>query len=52
MSSSARTVLVVDDSAFMRKLVSEILATDGAPVEYGEPLIALMPHEAIGRAAD
>ncbi|HEY9521976.1 MAG TPA: acetyl-CoA carboxylase biotin carboxyl carrier protein [Thermopolyspora sp.] len=32
--------------------VSEILATDGAPVEYGEPLIALMPHEAIGRAAD
>src|SRR5690349_9763916 len=29
VSSSKRTVLVVDDSAFMRKLVSEILATSG-----------------------
>lgn len=29
MSSSQRTVLVVDDSAFMRKLVSEILSTSG-----------------------
>ena len=29
MSSSQRTVLVVDDSAFMRRLVSEMLATSG-----------------------
>ena len=29
MSSSARTVLVVDDSAFMRKLITEILTTSG-----------------------
>jgi len=29
VSSSQRTVLVVDDSAFMRKLVSEILSTSG-----------------------
>ena len=29
MSSSQRTVLVVDDSAFMRRLVTEILSTSG-----------------------
>jgi two-component system, chemotaxis family, protein-glutamate methylesterase/glutaminase len=29
VSSSQRTVLIVDDSAFMRKLVSEILSTSG-----------------------
>ncbi len=28
--------------------VHEIFAADGAPVEYGEPLIGLVPREAIG----